>query len=49
MKAKENNKKLSKAQKFALLSSVAERLKNRESFPKRNEEARNFLKNVKIS
>lgn len=49
MKNKENTKKLVRVSKSGLLSLVAARLKDRELFPKRNEEAREFLKKAKTS
>jgi hypothetical protein len=49
MKAKENTKKLVKVPKSGLLSLVAAKLKNRDLFPEKNEEAKNYLKNAKTS
>jgi hypothetical protein len=50
MKTKEyTNKKLDKESKADLLSLVAEKLKGRDLFPKKTEEARRFLKNAKFS
>lgn len=51
MKSTENNnsKKLVKVPKSGLLHLVAAKLKNRELFPEKNEEARNYLKKAKTS
>jgi hypothetical protein len=49
MKAKENRKKLVKVSKSGLLSLVAAKLKDRELFPEKNEEARRYLQNAKVS
>ena len=49
MKAKEKPaKRLTKVAKLKLLSSVAEKLKDRELFPKKNEEARNYMRRVSV-
>ena len=49
MNTKENTKKLVKVPKSGLLSLVAAKLKNRELFPEKNEEAKNYLKKAKTS
>ncbi|HEX9512509.1 MAG TPA: hypothetical protein VF939_18585 [Puia sp.] len=49
MKAKVNTKKLVKVPKSGLLSLVAAKLKDRDLFPEKNEEAKNYLKKAKIS
>jgi hypothetical protein len=46
---KANKKDLVKVPKAALLSLVASKLKDRELFPEKNEEAKNHLKNAKPS
>jgi len=50
MKTKENSKaKLVKVPKSGLLSLVAAKLKGRELFPEKNEEAKEYLKKAKVS
>ncbi len=49
MNAKRNTKKLAKVQKSELLSLVAAKLKDRELFPEKNEQARNYLKKARLS
>lgn len=47
MTPKRNTKKLTRAQRTELLS-VAAKLKGKELFPEKNEQARNYLKKAKF-
>lgn len=46
MKKGPDKKKMIKVSKSALLALVASKLKDRELFPQKNEDARNYLKNA---
>ncbi|MDH7460363.1 hypothetical protein QEG73_03705 [Chitinophagaceae bacterium 26-R-25] len=49
MNTKETKSKvLTKEERIALISSVAERLKDKVLFPRQIEEAKNFLKHAKV-
>jgi hypothetical protein len=48
MKANENEKESVKPSKTELLNAIADKLKDRDLFPRKNEEVRNYLKKAKF-